>query len=401
MRSGRLLNLAAIMATVLFTAAGITGIAGAVPESGLSDLKTRNGSGSSYTATMGYYVDEIKKATDSCYTEADDADDADNAVNEGSDMTEHAAAEMAPSMNAAGGLGNGQISLLAGGYCSWRSNSWSASYNGSNLIFSFNVEFYANGNSNVSYYPRYTFGYSESSNMPSNILDCTSTSNDASKVRSSCGTISFSEYVRNRGLSGERYLKMVGTITVDPDYVDNFTGGRFRSVGGGWGDDWMAYDASNITVSNFETASKQAQCGHVSWSYTSNGAGGHKAVCSSCGYQKNESHSMSGGKCSKCGYVSNISLTIRYVMTGRTETETIQIAPGASYQPKSFTGYRKPAGITAPQSDKTIDIVMVPIVYTLTDGEYTYSIKYDESFQLPVKEPKGYEHTAYRVEGVS
>ena len=45
MRSGRLLNLAAIMATVLFTAAGITGIAGAVPESGLSDLKTRNGSG--------------------------------------------------------------------------------------------------------------------------------------------------------------------------------------------------------------------------------------------------------------------------------------------------------------------------------------------------------------------
>lgn len=124
-------------------------------------------------------------------------------------------------------------------------------------------------------------------------------------------------------------------------------------------------------------------------------------MCSSCGYQKNESHSMSGGKCSKCGYVSNISLTIRYVMTGRTETETIQIAPGASYQPKSFTGYGKPAGITAPQSDKTIDIVMVPIVYTLTDGEYTYSIKYDESFQLPVKEPKGYEHTAYRVEGVS
>lgn len=401
MRSGRLLNLAAIIATVLFTAAGITGIAGAVPESGLSDFKTRNGSGSSCTATMGCYVDGIKKATDSCFTEADNADNAEDAVNDGDDMTEHAAAEMAPSMNAAGGLGNGQISLLAGGYCSWRSNSWSASYNGSNLIFSFNVEFYANGNSNVSYYPRYTFGYSESSNMPSNILDCTSTSNDASKVRSSCGTISFSEYVRNRGLSGERYLKMVGTITVDPDYVDNFTGGRFRSVGGGWGDDWMAYDASNITVSNFETASKQAQCGHASWSYTSNGAGGHKAVCSSCGYQKNESHSMSGGKCSKCGYVSNISLTIRYVMTGRTETETIQIAPGASYQPKSFTGYRKPAGITAPQSDKTIDIVMVPIVYTLTDGEYTYSIKYDESFQLPVKEPKGYEHTAYIVEGVS
>ena len=223
MRSGRLLNLAAIIATVLFTAAGITGIAGAVPESGLSDLETRNGSGSSCTATMDCYVDEIKKATDSCFTEADNADNVEDAVNDGDDMTEHAAIEKVPSMNAAGGLDNGQISLLAGGYCSWRSNSWSASYNGSNLIFSFNVEFYANGNSNVSYYPRYTFGYSESSNMPSNILDCTSTSNDASKVRSSCGTISFSEYVRNRGLSGERYLKMVGTITVDPDYVDNFT----------------------------------------------------------------------------------------------------------------------------------------------------------------------------------
>ncbi len=393
----KIINLTAVLMTLFIAAAATLGISKALPVN-----ETRYATGSDFKENLdegGYeeYSDEISNGEgypDEIICDEEDLDE----ISRGEDADEsgNRIVFATPSIvtNSSG------IMTLSGNYCTFHTHSWSASYDGTNLILAFDIYFHAYGNGTVSYYPRYIFGYAAEANMPSNILRCISTSAGADKVTSSAGEITFTEYERVGGLAGERYLKMKGTIKVDPDYYSNLQGGRFRYNAGGWGDEWTAYDASDMTVSGFDTALKQATCTHSAFTYTSSGTSEHKAVCSGCGYSKQESHTLSGGKCTKCSYISTIKLTIKYVLTNKTETETVTLNPGASYQPKSFTGYRTPSGITVPSSDQTIEITLTPIKYTVTDGEKSYSVDYDKTLQLPEIAQKGYTHKSYRVEKV-
>lgn len=294
------------------------------------------------------------------------------------------------------------MSMYKTNYLDWERHYWTASYNGSNLILSFDIDFYAIGNGYERFAPKYTFGYSTSSRTPSNVLSCTTASN-ASQVYTNVGTINVTSFTRTGGeYPYDRHLILKGYITVEAKRLSSLTGGRFRYFGGGWKDgDWEAAENGDFNVTNFWAAYTQAACTHSAWNYNSNGASGHNEVCRACGYTRQQSHRMSNGACTACGYRSLVNIRLIYELNGRTESEDVSLAPGSSYQPKTIKGYRKPAALTVPSSGGSINIKYEPIIYTVSTEDERYELKYDESLFLPQRERKGYVHKGYVTAQVS
>ncbi len=293
--------------------------------------------------------------------------------------------------------------MLASNMAAWNAHSWSASYNGTNLVFTFDIDFYATGNGSQTFYPKYTFGSTKDPTVtrtPSNILNASSSSN----VSSNYGTVNLTEFSCVGGSSAyERRLKMKGTVTINSSRLKTLNSGvTFRYYAGGWKDgDWASAENGNYTIANFSTAIAQAVCSHSACTYTSVGSGGHIKKCSSCGYSATEAHTISSGKCSKCSYVSQISVILKYILNGKYETETLTLTPGEKYQPKSIKGYKTPEQITIPAAGGTISINYEPISYTITDGTNTYTVKYDDSLLIPELEHKGYVQRDYVITQVS
>ena len=293
--------------------------------------------------------------------------------------------------------------MLASNMAGWNAHSWSASYNGSNLVFTFDIDFYATGNGYEYFYPKYTFGSTKDPTVtrtPFNILDASS----SSRVSSNYGTVNLTEFSCVGGSSPyARRLKMKGTVTINSSRLSTLNSGvTFRYYAGGWKDgDWASAENANYTVANFSTAIAQAVCKHSSYTYTSSGSSGHVKKCSSCGYSATEAHTLSSGKCSECSYVSSVSVTLNYVLNGKQETETLPLTPGEKYQPKSIKGYKTPEQITIPAAGGTVSISYEPISYTITDGINTYTLKYDDSLLIPEIEKKGYVQREYVITQVS
>lgn len=287
-------------------------------------------------------------------------------------------------------------------YVDWERHYWTASYNGSNIILSFDIDFYAIGGGADSFAPKYTFGFSKTSSNPSNVLECTN-ANNASKVSSRVGSVNVTSFTRTGGDTPySRHLILKGYVTVDAGRVSSFATGRFRYLAGGWKDgDWSAADNNDFNVTNFWSVYKQASCGHPSWSYSQNGAGGHIAKCNNCGFSKQLGHNIVDGTCSLCGYKSLVKVMLNYELNNRTLSEELELAPGLAYQPKMIKGYKKPEPVTIPNDGGSISIIYEPITYTISDDEDEYLLKYDDSLFLPLKERKGYIHKGYRVIQVS
>ena len=301
-------------------------------------------------------------------------------------------------------LNTSSLMLTSSNYVDWVKHSWSASYNGTNLVLAFDIDFYATGYGTSYFYPKYLFGYSTSpttDRTPSNILKAETTLE--TKVISLYGTASFTEFKNTGGTSGsERHFVMKGTVTVNNNRLNSLTGGGFRFYAGGWkGDDWAAAQNGGMTISNFDAAYKKATCQHSSYTYASGGSTGHTKTCSECGYALTETHTLSGGKCDMCGYTSTVSIKISYILNGSVQTETLSLKPGEMYQPKTITGYKKPDEITVPDESGSVSISYEPISYTITDGADTYLINYDDSLFIPGKEIKGYIQKSYIITELS
>lgn len=295
--------------------------------------------------------------------------------------------------------------MLASSMVDWKKHSWSAYYDGKNLIFAFDIDFYATGNGTDRFAPKYIFGSTNDPTVtrtPSNILSATT--GLADRTRSLYGKVNLTEFSCKSSTNAyERRLKMKGTVTINSSRLSAIkSSAAFRYYAGGWKDgDWAAAENGNFTVANYSTAINQALCSHSSYKYISNGSSGHTKKCSSCAYSAAEAHTLSNGKCSKCSYVSTVSVTLSYVLNGRKETEKLTLTPGAKYQPKSIKGYKTPAQITVPAAGGTVTVNYVPISYKITDGNKTYNLKYDDSLLIPEAVRKGYIQSNYTVTQVS
>ena len=286
---------------------------------------------------------------------------------------------------------------FTGNVADWERMNISASYNGSNLILNFDLEFYAGGGGSQLFAPHLSI-----SPFPSfygGVLNWT----EPLTPSSGYGSLNLTRYNRTMGTSeADRFLTVAGTLTVDPGRISSLNeNGELNVYAGGWGEGWQSYGNFKKVPDGWETAWKQANCSHPGRTCTYINDSLHEVKCSACGFSfGTEAHSVSGGKCSGCGHTFTVSGTVSYTINGRTYSENYTVLPGSQYKPKDFTGYITPT-VTIPASGGNVKISYTPITYYIYTEGKTYTLKYDETALIAGSPRKGYTQTLYVVKEIT
>ena len=286
---------------------------------------------------------------------------------------------------------------LNGNVADWERMQIGASYNGGQLILSFDLEFYAGGGGTQLFAPRISLNPTPS--FYGGILYW----GEGTMPTSNYGTLNLSRYNRSMGTSeAERFLTLAGTLAVNENRLSSFNAdGELNLYAGGWGEGWQSYGNFKIVPEGWETAYRQATCSHPSRTCTYLSDSQHEVKCAACGYSfGKEAHSISAGKCSGCGHTFTVSGTISYTINGRTYSENYTVLPGSQYKPKDFTGYITPT-VTIPASGGNVKVTYTPITYYIFTEGKSYTLKYDETVLIAGSPRKGYTQELYVVKEVS
>ncbi len=286
---------------------------------------------------------------------------------------------------------------LDGNVADWERMRIGASYNGSQLILSFDLEFNAGGGGTQLFAPRISLNPTPS--FYGGILYW----GEGTMPTSNYGTLNLSRYNRSMGTSeAERFLTLAGTLAVNENRLSSFNAdGELNLFAGGWGEGWQSYGNFKIVPEGWETAYRQATCSHPSRTCTYLSDSQHEVKCAACGYSfGKEAHSISAGKCSGCGHTFTVSGTISYTINGRTYSENYTVLPGSQYKPKDFPGYITPT-VTIPASGGNVNITYTPITYYISTEGKNYTLKYDETVLIAGSPRKGYTQELYVVKEVS
>ena len=212
---------------------------------------------------------------------------------------------------------------LNGNVADWERCNISASFNGSNVVLTFDLDYYAGGGGTKYFFPK--LSVNPTASFYGQVIEW---GESAVPRGGNLGTLTLHSYNRTGGTSeAERHLTLNATFVIAADKLSSFNSdGKLCVYAGGWGDGFWAYGNFEVTPAGWSTAYAQATCSHSYNRYEAVNASTHRLVCSKCGLAaRTESHDSNTAdttsrpgytirKCSKCGYTVSTTAN-RYTVT--------------------------------------------------------------------------------------